>query len=87
MMFLSKRIILLLTLTNLSLGSVDELEVENFVNKSEEELLRDQEIWMYKRFDYQTNITDHNEKLKLDYKVRLQGKKIQILYVNNCICL
>ena len=47
----------------------EENEARKFIEEAEETLLKDAEIWQFKQWDFQINITDHTEKAKLEYKV------------------
>ena len=48
-----------------------------FIDRAEEELEQNTIKAVFISWDYNTNITDHNEKIKLDYQVRKIAMTIQ----------
>ncbi len=49
----------------------EERRAAEFVARAEEELLRDTQKATIVAWAYYTNITDHNEKARLEYQVRM----------------
>jgi hypothetical protein len=50
--------------------NAEERKANRFIEKAEAELLKNTERQTFVEWAYESNITDHNEKIKLDYQVR-----------------